>query len=281
MAFADEYVPYRTNAAGLRDEPRGAKRAEVPRVLVLGDSYTFGWGVSDAEAYPQRTEVLLGDRGIRAEVVNAGVPGYNTEQEESLLAEMWPRYQPDMVVVGYVMNDAEPQVNVPQPPAVTFRYAVSWAWEDAREQFMRRLLGASTWVSPNKSMPAVEYVRGFEEQSRKWRESKAALSRIAAHCRRAEVPLVVLILPDFTSTFDETYPHATIHSAVEEWGKELGFETIDVLRVFQGQDHRLFWLPKDGHPNARAHDVIAAVLRDRIVARLGLEGSTSRATASP
>ena len=51
MLSADEYAPYRTNADGFRDAHRGAKRAGVPRVLVLGDSYTFGWGVTD----PSRT----------------------------------------------------------------------------------------------------------------------------------------------------------------------------------------------------------------------------------
>ena len=58
-------------------------------------------------------------------MINAGVPGYNTEQEAVMLDELLPRYRPDMVVVGYVMNDAEPQMNVPQPPAMTYRYASS------------------------------------------------------------------------------------------------------------------------------------------------------------
>ena len=218
--------------------------------------------------------------GETAEVINAGVPGYNTEQEAVLLEELLPRYRPDMVVVGYVMNDAEPQRNVPQPPALTFRYATSWAWEDAREQFMRRVSGDPRWVSPNKSSPAFEYARGFDADSRKWRESKAALARIAVRCRRAGLPLLVLILPDFTQPFDATYPNAVIHRAVKTWGDELGFETEDLMSVFRDRDSASFRLPADGHPNARAHRVIAGVLRDRAVARLGLDASESRVTAS-
>lgn len=274
-------VPYRTNADGFRDATRGAKRHGVPRVLVLGDSYTFGWGIANVEPYPQRAEAMLRGRGIDAEVINAGVPGYNTEQEAFLLDELLPRYRPDMVVVGYAMNDAEPQMNVPQPPGTTYRYAISWAWEDARELVMRRLLGASEWASPNKSGPSFDYARGFEERSRKWRESKAALARIALGCRHAGIPLLVMVLPDFTQQFDAGYPDTIIHRAVTAWGEELGIETADLMPVFRGQDHQLFSLQGDGHPNARAHEVLAGVLRDRIVARLRLGVAEPEAAGGP
>ena len=270
---SDESVAYRTNADGFRDGPRDPDRRAGPRVLVLGDSYTFGWGVADDEPYPQRAEALLRERGIGAEVINAGIPGYNSEQEASLLDELLPRYRPDMVVVGYVMNDAEPQMSVPQPPALTYRYAASWAWADLREQAVRRLGGDPEWVSPDKSLPASDYARGFEPDSRKWRESKAALARMAAGCRRAGIPMLVMILPDFTQPFDGRYPDAVIHRAVTEWGRDLGFETTDLMTVFQGRDHRSLVLAADGHPNQAAHAAIAEVLRDRIVAGLRLESA--------
>jgi hypothetical protein len=169
------------------------------------------------------------------------------------------------------MNDAEPQMNVPQPPGGTYRYATSWAWEDARELVMRRLLGATEWASPNKALPTFDYARGFEQHSRKWRESKAALARIALRCRRIGISLLVMILPDFTQQFGAGYPNTIIHRAVTTWGEELGIETTDLMPVFQGQDHGLSWLLTDGHPNARAHEVVAGVLRDRIVRRLRLD----------
>jgi hypothetical protein len=268
MLSADEYVPYRTNADGFRDAPRGAKRQGVPRVLVLGDSYTFGWGIVDGEAYPQRAEALLRERGLDAEVINAGVPGYNTEQESFLLDELMPKYRPDMVVVGYVMNDAEPQMNVPQPPAITYRYALSWMWEDARELVMQRLGGLPMWSSPNKAQPSYDYAQGFSAESRKWRESKAALSRMSVACRRSGMPLLVMILPDFTQWFDANYPDTVIHRAVADWSRELGIESVDLMPRFQGQDHRLFPILTDGHPNARAHEMIAGILRDWVVADL-------------
>ena len=141
-------VPYRTNADGFRDPDARRRRPGVPRVLVLGDSFTFGWGVLDEQPYPQRTETLLRAQGLDVEVINAGIPGYNTEQEAHLLDELMPRYQPDLVVLSYVVNDAEPQANAPQPPTVTYRYVRSWIWEDGRE-----LSSGSSDTSPNGAPP--------------------------------------------------------------------------------------------------------------------------------
>lgn len=249
---------------------------------MLGDSYTFGWGVAEAEPYPQRAEALLRERGLHAEVINAGVPGYNTEQEAFLLDELMPRYRPDMVVLGYVMNDAEPQMNVPPAPGGTYRHAASWVWEDTRELVMRRFAGAKEWSSPNKSTPSFNYALGFAEGSRKWRTSRTALGRIAGTCSRSGVPLLVMILPDFTQWFDARYPDLVIHRAVATWGGELGFEVVDVLPIFHGKDHRMFWLPTDGHPNAAAHEIVAGILRDRLIARLGPgPGTAASAAGSP
>lgn len=250
-------VPYRTNADGFRDSARSAKRPGVPRVLVLGDSFTFGWGVLDDEPYPQRAEKRLRDQGLDVEVINVGIPGYNTEQEAFLLDELMPKYQPDRVVVGYVVNDAEPQGNVPQPPAVTYRYVQSWLWEDARELLLR--------PSSHKLATSVRYLDGFQPASPKWRESKAALGRIALSCRRAGAPLLVLVLPDTTEPFDASYPYGSIHGQVLAWSRELGVPAVDLLDTFRGRNHVDYMVPADGHPNARAHDLIAAELRDWIV----------------
>jgi lysophospholipase L1-like esterase len=258
-------VPYRTNADGFRGREIGRKQAGVPRIAVIGDSYTFGWGVPDGEAYPERTEVLLHESGRDVEVLNLGIPGYNTEQEWLLLIETMPRYGPDVVVLGYSMNDAEPQANVPPLPANTYRHARSWLWEDAKELIVQRYPSQRTWLPQNKLTPSTKYVLGFRPQSPKWRASRAALSGIAAICDAAGVPLVVLILPDFTRRFDDAYPDTVIHEAVSGWGRDLGVRTLDLLPRFRGLDHRTYMIKGDGHPNERAHEAIAEALRTELL----------------
>ena len=99
---------YRTNGHGLRDRDRPAKQPGTRRVLVMGDSYTWGYAVAEEEAFPQAAERLLKDRGRPdIEVINGGVPDYNSRQERQLLAQLLPIYQPDAVFLAYVVNDAD------------------------------------------------------------------------------------------------------------------------------------------------------------------------------
>ncbi|MFQ5458022.1 MAG: SGNH/GDSL hydrolase family protein, partial [Myxococcota bacterium] len=102
------------NSQGLRaDEVPLAKPEGVFRILVLGDSVTFGENVTAAQSFSKQTEAILNQArpGKRVEVLNAGVRGYNTYQELILLKEVGLAYHPDLVVVCYVVNDADPFSN--------------------------------------------------------------------------------------------------------------------------------------------------------------------------
>jgi len=102
-------VPVRINSLGFRD-PREYALAKGPRtvrILVFGDSVTFGHGALWETTYPylfeQRLEAWRPD--IDWQVWNLGVPGYNTTQELKYLQRVGPRYQPDLVIIGFYEND--------------------------------------------------------------------------------------------------------------------------------------------------------------------------------
>jgi len=98
----------KTNSIGLRDYEYGEKKDNVYRILVLGDSFTFGSGVEMEDTFPKQLEILLneGDKKRKYEVLNAGVQGYGTDQEFYFLEEWIDKLKPDLVIVGfYVEND--------------------------------------------------------------------------------------------------------------------------------------------------------------------------------
>jgi hypothetical protein len=74
-------VPVAINALGLRERELPVEGPGERRVLVLGDSFTFGDGVKAEEAYPRRIEAELEAAGSGLRVVNAGVPGYGMRKE--------------------------------------------------------------------------------------------------------------------------------------------------------------------------------------------------------
>ena len=100
-------IVVRTNSAGFRDrEFATTKDAKTYRILCLGDSVTWGLGVEEDEAFPQQLERLAyGRTGPSVEVSDMGIPGYNSIQEVELVRTRALSYQPDLLVIGYVLND--------------------------------------------------------------------------------------------------------------------------------------------------------------------------------
>jgi hypothetical protein len=102
-------VPVHINRLGLRDkrEYDVAKRANTFRILVLGDSVTFGHGSVVEHTYPYLLEQHLKAwrPDVEWQVWNAAVPGYNTSQELAQLEQVGPTFAPDLVIVGFYEND--------------------------------------------------------------------------------------------------------------------------------------------------------------------------------
>ncbi len=73
-----------------------------PNVVVLGDSFTFGYGIADGEDYPAQLRRLLADR---YGVVNLGVGGWGLTQELRRYYELGRLYEPRVVVLQFTGND--------------------------------------------------------------------------------------------------------------------------------------------------------------------------------
>jgi len=96
-------VEVRINSAGLRDrEIPHAKPAGTRRVLVLGDSFTFGYGVELDQSFVKVAQRMLGPGW---EAINGGAPTWGTGDDLDFLRAEGLRYEPDLVVVGFFRND--------------------------------------------------------------------------------------------------------------------------------------------------------------------------------
>lgn len=99
----------RTNADGMRaDHDYPVERLpNSVRIIGIGDSGMFGWNTEQGENYMAVLESLLKARsdGVTYEVLNLAVPGYNTQLEVEHLRAVGLKYQPDVVVLGWCVND--------------------------------------------------------------------------------------------------------------------------------------------------------------------------------
>ncbi len=108
-------VRIRTNSLGIRGPEIPSRSADEFRILVLGDSITFADYAEEHETYPAYLEQRLRASHSRQfiRVINAGGANLGTIAEAALLAELAPVIHPDLVLVGFYLNDSEGQVGYP------------------------------------------------------------------------------------------------------------------------------------------------------------------------
>jgi lysophospholipase L1-like esterase len=282
------------NSHGLRDREFSVERAPgTYRVIVLGDSITFGEGVDQDQAYPRQLDRMLRDSpppGYRSvEVLNFAMPGYNTRQELSLLREIGVRFKPDLVVVGFFYNDITPTPRQlaedakragGAAPAGQSGGALS-AINDAIRAVKRSSLMLA-WISPRVGLVARRlgwkglgeagaFKTQFQEDSHFWGQSRQALLEMKRLGEQEGFRLALLILPLTVNLTEATYPLAEYHQAVAAFCKKEGIPHLDLLGPLWGQDLSRTWIyPTDGHPNAQGHrtfaDAAAPFLRETIAA---------------
>ena len=98
----------RTNSYSLRGlDPVVPKPPGVIRILMLGDSFTFGFPVRDEETFSSLIERGLKERGYPVEVINGGVSGYSPVLEYLSLRDQFLRFDPDLVVLWYDRADLQ------------------------------------------------------------------------------------------------------------------------------------------------------------------------------
>ncbi len=108
---SDLILPHhiKINSQGLRgQEINIGKQRNSFRIIILGDSFTFGSRVNDAETFPFQLETLLRKRseiGEKIEVINAGHGAYSTREEYEYFMERGIHLRPDMLIIAWFPND--------------------------------------------------------------------------------------------------------------------------------------------------------------------------------
>ena len=99
-----DHKPVHINSHGTRGPDfETVKPPNTVRILSLGDSRTFGWGLTQEETYSDRLRALLQEQlgsSKKVEVINAGVNAWSFQQMRVYFREPGLRYKPDVVIVS-------------------------------------------------------------------------------------------------------------------------------------------------------------------------------------
>lgn len=260
-----------TNGHGFRSPERDvAKPGGTFRVLGLGDSYMFGQGVSDDEAYLAVLERALArrDPARRWEGVNTAVPGYNTAMQVATLEEKGLAWSPDVIVVEVVGNDFDlPNfIRTPRDPTSLRR---SFLADFVRGRLRR--LGSSPaqpeglTAAPEEPIPGgVHFLDDPERVPPEYRGMvglaawERAMEDLAAIGRRTGIPVVVMTQGvSFDRRLWRTATrlgmhYLDLHPALRGWLRANGYAEYARSPLVVRQD--------DPHPSRLGHELVAKEL---------------------
>ena len=274
------------------DERGLRKRAEpIPadstalRILVLGDSFTFGGGNEEKDTWVRVAERTLREtgarRGINVEMTNAGAEGFDTRSELYMLKEWEPKVKPSIVLLAFVANDVytnrpahEPPSKIPASQRGVFSlHVVALAKRIAMHN--DRLYARLFLLSHRRAYYATAPDARVQKQIDITRD---LLAEMAAYCRERGIQLLVVSIPQEYAVISEAngfkFPGvdpSVIDAQLSPHAHDEGViwvEALPRLSAVYRDWHRDLYYRVDGHLTAEGNrvlgDLVAGMLGPRI-----------------
>lgn len=272
---------YRINADGFRDRDfQRAKPDGAYRVVVVGDSIAFGYGVELEDSFAKVLEALANSAGTgpTIEILNLGVSGYNPYTESELLGDVGVGYEPDLVLTQFSINDVmDPTLGFDLHTRIQLTAIPDAAYPDPSRRHGRshesglllRLCRRSSLCSvlddlrlawENRSLDPGEWewrIPATEPPDPEWRwleERYAEMQRAAKH-GGARFAVIAFPFPGQVGGRER----AEVQSLLHDMGRRGGWITVDPLPRFRAERERtrakLFldlW-----HPSPLGHRIAA------------------------
>lgn len=277
------------NSHGFRDPERPLpKPADTVRIIGLGDSQMFGWGVEREETFLAVLEQRLARRfDERAfEAWNLAVPGYNAVQEAETFAETARRLDPDVVIINWVANDLELPSFVAERPN---------PWSLGRS-FLSELVRRRLRLLHGRALPSLGLVEvspdaatdgtapAEEQVPEQYRPLVGAENMNAAYRRLARMARAEGARPVVLFDWNDPRTDGRGIEAFQKFCEAEGYLVVDtredVVRFLENNrlEPSALWVSdEDPHPNPLRHRLIAEALAEALepLLRVSVAGGPS------
>ncbi len=290
---------FRTNSRGLRDKEYTLNKPEgIKRIVVIGDSFTWGLGVNDDEIYTERLESMLPN----TEVINLGVVGYNTVQETIYFQREGIKYDPDILIIQFYSNDilryrrkSRPKSHIAETDNISIIEKISkhLFYKSALYRFIRDRV-----YTNNTLVKILKYIRkeplsGIEDINYElrlalretpeiikvsWEETASEILNIKQYATGMGIRVIVAVVPTAISFHEKRFKHAISYSIYDatdfdlnkpyrilrEFAAENNIEIIIPFDIFKqaSRNVKSLYHKRDGHFNAEGHNLFAQAIAD-------------------
>ncbi|HEY2889569.1 MAG TPA: GDSL-type esterase/lipase family protein [Dongiaceae bacterium] len=260
-----ESVLVRINSWGLRGGPVTDKPLPgVRRILLLGNSIAFGWGVPEDETLSALLQNRFTDAGQHVEVLNAGIGNYNAERYvERFLLRLAPLEPSDILVLAFARDGEE--------------------LDSGGGNFLLRHseLAVTIWIAshrlfdPSGEKNLTDHYRAvYASGSRSLAVLQAEYAKLADYAKAHGIRVTVAMMPDIHNLSD--YPLGFVGDTFVAMCRQLGFTYVDLLPAFKGRRPDEVWaMPGDPHPNALGHAIMAKTIFPVLAADAQAPGSSN------
>lgn len=265
------------NSHGFRDYEYPIKKKEgIYRILGLGDSYTFGHGINKVEdTYLKRLEKMLNNTlpNKLIEVINIANCGYNVKQELDVLRKKGLSFNPDIIIIGFTLNDIEGLVPmpeniykehhplIPQREIWQFLYHNSYFFyflDNKYDKFIKKYFAKGNYQDGLLSL--------YSKDSPSFKKFEEYYLKIFNICKEKKIKCILVIFPAITVVNNKKYPFLLINNKVKSLCKNKDIIVIDMLPIFKKYKYQnLICHKDDAHPNEFAHSLTSKAIFEVIL----------------
>ncbi|MGD8509314.1 MAG: SGNH/GDSL hydrolase family protein, partial [Syntrophobacterales bacterium] len=294
------------NADGFRDlDYPLEKKVTVFRIMVIGDSFTFGQGVNLEDTYSKQLERRLNDMGKTSEVISCGVIGYGMWQYLETLERKVIPYKPDLVILGLFIDDiptsVSPYEDLQNWPG-TNPFVKDASGLMSRSYLWNFLKNSITFVETKyRYLRGHNYLKGIEKRKEAtgpahpestwypimygklpkdiYSDFAETLHTFMRICETANIQVLVVLIPDAAQMHEPERQEVNLF--VAQTCKDIGVPFVDVTKRFEKEEdpRTLYLFPLDAHTSPKGHRLIADSIFEQLQERKLLTTRVSAMTS--
>ncbi|MFP4380507.1 MAG: SGNH/GDSL hydrolase family protein [Candidatus Sumerlaeia bacterium] len=270
---------YRINNEGFRGPDIPAQKApDEKRLIILGDSIVFSWGVDEDKTFWSLIQQKLREANRNWRVIPIGILGWNTRNEYEYMKKRGFELEPDAILLLILPNDVianywgrsdVPKEKLmphmfqpaPEPKGLARIGAKLSEWKRAIIRQSYLLISVQHHIAGMRASGTIK--NSFVEESPQWQDQKAALLDLIADCKERDIELAV-VLHELVDLSDDSYfksamkPILQAHNIPYTKTPDAVFQLKNYLSII------------DNHPNIKGHALMAKAYYDFLTGKSGI-----------